>query len=88
VDCDCELEGADGRGSARTTGSAARDLGSANWTGAGLGAKGEHRRNFELGIVTEDEAALDAVQALYATLWSGAACANCTLKDVCEAPCL
>jgi phosphatidylserine/phosphatidylglycerophosphate/cardiolipin synthase-like enzyme len=61
-------------------------LGSANWTGAGLGAKGEHRRNFELGIVTEDEAALDAVQALYATVWSGAGCAKCALKDVCEAP--
>ncbi len=61
-------------------------LGSANWTGAGLGAKGEHRRNFELGIVTEDEAVLDAVQALYATVWSGAACDKCTLKDVCEAP--
>ncbi|MDQ3296623.1 MAG: phospholipase D-like domain-containing protein, partial [Myxococcota bacterium] len=27
-------------------------LGSANWTGAGLGAKGSGRRNFELGIVT------------------------------------
>ena len=30
-------------------------LGSANWTGAGLGAKGVGRRNFELGIVTRDE---------------------------------
>ena len=32
-------------------------LGSANWTGAGLGAKGSGRRNFELGIVTDDGAA-------------------------------
>jgi phosphatidylserine/phosphatidylglycerophosphate/cardiolipin synthase-like enzyme len=61
-------------------------LGSANWTGAGLGAKGEHRRNFELGMVTEDEAVLDEVQALYATIWSGAACKRCGRKDVCEAP--
>src|SRR5688572_30507137 len=29
-------------------------LGSANLTGAGLGAKHEHKRNFELGFVTED----------------------------------
>ena len=61
-------------------------LGSANWTGAGLGAKGENRRNFELGMVTEDEAVLDEVQALYVRIWSGAACAKCGRKDVCEAP--
>ncbi len=61
-------------------------LGSANWTGAGLGAKGEHRRNFELGMITEDEAVLDQVQGLYATIWEGAACAKCGLRDVCEAP--
>jgi phosphatidylserine/phosphatidylglycerophosphate/cardiolipin synthase-like enzyme len=61
-------------------------LGSANWTGAGLGAKGEHRRNFELGMITEDEAVLDQVQALYASIWEGAACAKCALRDVCEAP--
>ena len=29
-------------------------LGSANWTGAGLGARGTGRRNFELGLVTDD----------------------------------
>lgn len=29
-------------------------IGSANLTGAGLGAKSDHRRNFEAGIVTED----------------------------------
>jgi hypothetical protein len=61
-------------------------LGSANWTGAGLGAKGEHRRNFELGIVTDDEAWLDEVQALYEHIWSGGACKACKLRDRCEAP--
>lgn len=61
-------------------------LGSANWTGAGLGAKGEHRRNFELGIVTEDETWLDEVQALYEHIWRGGACAKCKLRDECEAP--
>jgi phosphatidylserine/phosphatidylglycerophosphate/cardiolipin synthase-like enzyme len=61
-------------------------LGSANWTGAGLGAKGEHRRNFELGIVTDDEAWIDEVQGLYEHIWRGRACQQCRLRDVCEAP--
>jgi phosphatidylserine/phosphatidylglycerophosphate/cardiolipin synthase-like enzyme len=61
-------------------------LGSANWTGAGLGAKGEHRRNFELGIVTQDHGLLDEVQGLYERIWRGAECAACKLRDVCPAP--
>lgn len=61
-------------------------LGSANWTGAGLGAKGENRRNFELGILTEDEAMLDAVQALYEHVWRGRPCQSCRLRNTCEAP--
>jgi phosphatidylserine/phosphatidylglycerophosphate/cardiolipin synthase-like enzyme len=61
-------------------------LGSANWTGAGLGAKGENRRNFELGMLTDDETMLDAVQALYEHIWRGQPCATCRLRDHCEAP--
>lgn len=61
-------------------------LGSANWTGAGLGAKGEGRRNFELGIVSGDEELLDEAQALIDHVWRGAACGGCKLKDVCPAP--
>jgi phosphatidylserine/phosphatidylglycerophosphate/cardiolipin synthase-like enzyme len=61
-------------------------LGSANWTGAGLGAKGEGRRNFELGFTTDDELMIDEVQALFDTIWQGAACAGCKLRDLCEAP--
>jgi phosphatidylserine/phosphatidylglycerophosphate/cardiolipin synthase-like enzyme len=61
-------------------------LGSANWTGAGLGAKGENRRNFELGILTDDEAMLDAVQALYEHIWRGQPCQSCRLRNTCEAP--
>ena len=61
-------------------------LGSANWTGAGLGAKGSGRRNFELGIVTEDVRLLDDVQALYEQIWSGGECAACKLKDLCPGP--
>ena len=61
-------------------------MGSANWTGAGLGAMGEHRRNFELGIVTDDERWIDAVQALYESIFRGQACQQCRLRDRCEAP--
>lgn len=61
-------------------------LGSANWTGAGLGAKSPDRRNFELGIVTDDEHMLDTVQAEFDRIWSGAACRTCKLREHCEAP--
>lgn len=61
-------------------------LGSANLTGAGLGAKGEGRRNFELGIVTDDEAMLDATQARFDALWRGRECKGCKLRPVCPAP--
>jgi phosphatidylserine/phosphatidylglycerophosphate/cardiolipin synthase-like enzyme len=61
-------------------------LGSANWTGAGLGAKGSGRRNFELGFVTDDALLLDQVQALYEHLWSGGECGACKLVDECPGP--
>lgn len=61
-------------------------LGSANWTGAGLGAKGSGRRNFELGIVTDDAQLLDQIQALYEQIWSGGECASCKLHDECPGP--
>lgn len=62
-------------------------LGSANWTGAGLGAKGEGRRNFEVGMLTEDEDVIDQVQAMYEAIWSGRMCKACKLRNSgCEAP--
>jgi len=61
-------------------------LGSANWTGAGLGAKGSGRRNFELGIVTDDALLLDQVQSLYERIWTGGECATCKLRDECPGP--
>jgi phosphatidylserine/phosphatidylglycerophosphate/cardiolipin synthase-like enzyme len=61
-------------------------LGSANWTGAGLGAKGEGRRNFELGILTDDDVLLDAAQARFDRIFSGKECASCKLRGVCPKP--
>ena len=61
-------------------------LGSANWTGAGLGAKGDGRRNFEMGIVTTDDQTIDTIQERYDRIWRGAECADCRLRDECEMP--
>lgn len=61
-------------------------VGSANLTGAGLGAKGEGRRNFEMGIVTDDERMLDQAQERFDRIWRGAECRACKVRDVCEAP--
>jgi phosphatidylserine/phosphatidylglycerophosphate/cardiolipin synthase-like enzyme len=61
-------------------------LGSANWTGAGIGARGAGRRNFELGIVTDDGPLLDQVQSMYDRIWTGGECAACKLRDDCPGP--
>jgi phosphatidylserine/phosphatidylglycerophosphate/cardiolipin synthase-like enzyme len=61
-------------------------LGSANWTGAGLGAKGSGRRNFELGIVTDDGPLLDQAQGMFEHLWNGGECEGCKLREVCPGP--
>jgi len=61
-------------------------LGSANLTGAGLGAKHADARNFELGFVTEDFDTVDRVTALFESVWSGAECGRCRLRSVCPEP--
>ena len=61
-------------------------LGSANLTGAGLGAKGEEKRNFEWGIITEDSTLIDQVMEQFNMLWEGQRCKNCRRKDVCPVP--
>lgn len=61
-------------------------LGSANLTGAGLGAKGPTRRNFEWGVVSESSSLIDAVMGRFNTLWEGGHCAGCGRRDVCPVP--
>lgn len=61
-------------------------LGSANFTGAGLGAKATGRRNFELGIVTEDPFMLDETQAKFDAIWTGKRCNGCRRRNICPAP--
>ena len=61
-------------------------LGSANLTGAGLGAKADGRRNFEMGVWTESGDLIDAVLEQFNALWEGRRCAACRRKDVCPVP--
>lgn len=61
-------------------------LGSANLTGAGLGAKHKDGRNFELGFVTEDFDTIDRVSALFESVWSGVECRACRHYDECPDP--
>jgi len=61
-------------------------LGSANLTGAGLGARDAGRRNFELGFVTEDFDVIDRATALFESVWSGVECRACKLYARCPDP--
>jgi phosphatidylserine/phosphatidylglycerophosphate/cardiolipin synthase-like enzyme len=61
-------------------------LGSANLTGAGLGAKAEGRRNFELGIRTRSSAMIDAVLDYFNAIWEGRRCKSCRRHAVCPVP--
>ncbi len=61
-------------------------LGSANLTGAGLGAKHKDARNFEVGFVTEDFGVIDQTTALFESVWNGSECRNCRLHSVCPDP--
>lgn len=61
-------------------------LGSANLTGAGLGAKHSQKRNFEVGFVTEDFDVIDRTTAFFQAIWSGAECGSCRLRALCPDP--
>jgi hypothetical protein len=61
-------------------------LGSANLTGAGLGAKSPRRRNFEGGIWTDEQALIDPVLDMLDAIWEGDRCPGCGRKDYCPVP--
>jgi phosphatidylserine/phosphatidylglycerophosphate/cardiolipin synthase-like enzyme len=66
--------------------SSAMYLGSANLTGAGLGAKADGRRNFEMGIWTQSPQLIESVLDQFNRLWEGDRCRDCKRKDVCPVP--
>lgn len=61
-------------------------LGSANLTGAGMGAKSVRRRNFECGIVTDTPEIVGGLMDEFDRIFMGEYCAKCALRDVCPDP--
>lgn len=58
-------------------------IGSANLTGAGIGMKGQDARNFEAGILTDNENLVDAAAGHLDGVWQGIWCKTCRRKEFC-----
>ena len=61
-------------------------VGSANLTGAGMGAKSEDRRNFEAGFVTEDRESIKQLMNFMDQFFVGDFCEKCQRRDLCPEP--
>jgi phosphatidylserine/phosphatidylglycerophosphate/cardiolipin synthase-like enzyme len=61
-------------------------FGSANLTGAGMGAKSERKRNFENGVLTDDPALVNPLVEQFDSVWRGAFCRYCGRRDHCGDP--
>lgn len=63
-------------------------VGSANLTGAGMGAKSPHRRNFEAGFLTDEAKPIKELMTWIDELYLGEHCLKCQRRDVCPDPIL
>jgi len=61
-------------------------IGSANLTGAGIGAKSPKRRNFEAGILTDDAQTIEALMDELDALYLGQHCQDCGRREYCPDP--
>ena len=61
-------------------------LGSANFTGAGMGVKKAERRNHEVGILTQDPAMIGELAGEFDRFWMGNYCQRCAFRDDCPDP--
>ncbi len=61
-------------------------FGSANFTGAGLGAKKPGRRNLELGAVTDNPTWVRRLEDLFDRFWMGDFCRSCAYHNTCPDP--
>ena len=59
-------------------------VGSANLTGAGMGAKSENKRNFESGFITDDKNTIDNIMEQFDSIWRGKHCNKCLRKKYCS----
>lgn len=63
-------------------------VGSANLTGAGMGAKSPHRRNFEAGFLTDEAKPIKELMTWIDELYLGEHCLKCQRREVCPDPIL
>ena len=61
-------------------------IGSANLTGAGIGMKSSHTRNFEAGILTDDPTLVETAMNQFDSVWAGLRCKDCGRKKYCSDP--
>jgi phosphatidylserine/phosphatidylglycerophosphate/cardiolipin synthase-like enzyme len=61
-------------------------FGSANFTGAGLGVKGQNRRNLEIGTITTDSDWVKQLESQFDSFWIGDHCGKCQLRNKCPDP--
>jgi phosphatidylserine/phosphatidylglycerophosphate/cardiolipin synthase-like enzyme len=57
--------------------------GSANLTGAGVGAKNADRRNFESGFITDQPDIIRKIAEHFDGIWRGSHCRTCQRKEYC-----
>lgn len=58
--------------------------GSANLTGAGMGAKSKDKRNFEAGIITTEQRLVEQIMEQFDEIWRGSHCHSCNRKQYCS----
>lgn len=61
-------------------------LGSANLTGAGMGAKSVRRRNFECGMMVDTPETVGGLMDEFDKIFMGEHCIKCDRRDVCPDP--
>ena len=61
-------------------------VGSANLTGAGMGAKSARKRNFENGVLTDDPVLVGPLVEQFDSVWRGGFCRDCGRREHCGDP--
>jgi phosphatidylserine/phosphatidylglycerophosphate/cardiolipin synthase-like enzyme len=61
-------------------------VGSPNLTGAGVGAKGKNKRNFEVGLLFEGTEEVHPFMEYFDYVWMGGSCPECARRELCPGP--
>lgn len=61
-------------------------VGSTNLTGVGIGMKAETTRNFEAGILTDDQEIVEKAMNQFDEVWMGKQCKTCKRREYCSDP--